>query len=329
MSTAKHVSSNKLKSDAISALTTAFIAFIGLIILIEHFKEQYISSKQVKIFAIMSVFCLLIMVLIDGILLNNSIFSDLHSKYDILSKCFPIYAVEAIFYFAARYFMMAFSLSRLRYFFNSTDLELNKTFYHAVLSFNLLVTSTMCIYFVFTMEIIIIKATEDNDMKRCSADDYTIFILYCFFIEGLMQCLILFVYYRTYKKFLTVYDTQNIDDKYMKKRVVKRSLILGISSIMSIWLFGICAMVPINEFINYLSAILSIIIQVCAIVFSFDIKCCCSCHIQNGDGDIDVYDSDMSIEMGLTSNLSPQNEEYLKCIMEAYYTTPTRRANDI
>ena len=67
-----------------------------------------------------------------------------------------------------------------------------------------------------------------------------------------MQCLTLYLYYKTYKKFLMVYHIENIDDKYVKKHVVKRSLILGIFSIISTFVFAIFADMELNEFAGHL-----------------------------------------------------------------------------
>ena len=144
----------EFKIVAYGSLFGVFIACIGLLTLNEHFKQHDIPYKQVKLFALLAHLCLLIEEINSAITMNSAIFYDLHKNYQIITdiNCTYMLIIISASNFLTRYFINAFSLSRLKYFFNSSSMSLNNKIYYgwlilyAILSFFVLIFICIILY---------------------------------------------------------------------------------------------------------------------------------------------------------------------------------------
>ena len=304
-----------LKVPAIGCLTSALIACAGLIIVMHHFQQHHVRYKQVKLFAVLALSCMLMLNLIAGITMNSSIFTTLHQNHDIISisNCRYMLLCVSIFSFLSRYFMIAFSLSRLRYFFNSNSLALNVTVYHGWLISYAIFSFLVLIFIFFILNATVLSAVDNDKIQKCHPDSITIkiYAFYLAVVEGFMQCILLYLYYKKYRRFRLVHCADNIGDKYIKKHVVKRSLSLGMIAIISTWICGVMVMMRTPRKLPF-CFVPNFIVQICAIIFSFDI---CSNGGPHGHGQIELVDVS-------GNELSRGNEEYLAKIMAAYRQNP-------
>lgn len=310
---------------AIGSLACALITCIGLLALIDHFQQHRTPYKEVKSFAVLAHISLLILNLHGGVTMNSALFPDLHENYTLISGSNCKYMLIAIFAFnfLAKYFMNAFSLSRLRYFFHSSSLALDVRIYYGWLVSYAIFAFSLLIYEFIIVEPQILTAVDNTKIQKCHPDPSAmkIYLFYLAVADGFMQCVLLYLYYKKYRQFrLSVNFAENIDDKYVKKHVVKRSLFLGMISIIATWICGGMVMVR-SPLFSVMGIVISLIIQIMAIIFSFDV-CCVShfCYGQNNGEqieDVELVDMD---EIGRRR----ENEEYLEKIMAIYHARPSR-----
>ena len=302
---------------AYGSLICAFIASIGLLTLCDYFKQHNVPYKQVKIFALLSHISLIMMNLNGGITMNSAAFSQFHQNYEIISdlNCKYMLMTISVCNFLAKYFMNAFSLSRLRYFFDSPSMALNAKIYYGWLILYAIFSFSLLIYIFIDLNAFVLTAIDDDKISKCHPDSNAmkIFIFHFVVVDGFMQCILLYLYYKKYRQFRSIYHIENIDDKYVKKHVVKRSLLLGMIAIVTTWICG--PMIMKSTLFSVIGVVLSLIIQISAIIFSFNIKCCS-----------EDIDNNQLIEFGNVdiggNALSEESEEYLARIMAAYYQKP-------
>ena len=307
----------ELKIVALCCLAGALIACIGLLTLIDHFQRNHVPYKEVKLFGVLAHLCLFLLTLTAGTMMNSSIFVESHQKYNIITipNCKYMTISVSGFGFIARYFMNAFSISRLRYFFDSTSLALNKRIYYGwLISFAIFVFLLLMFIFL-TTEPIILTAIDNEKLKKCQPDSTTmnIYLFYLAVVEGFMQCILLYLYHRKYQQFQLVHCVENVDDKYVKKHVVKRSLFLGMIAIISSWICA-CMIVMKSPLFYVIGIVISFIIQICTILFSFDI--CRDIRAHNGGVEL--------ANVGNNGLNNRDNEEYLSQVMDLYYQQPGR-----
>ena len=321
------------KIDAIGPLIISIFTFIALSFLLRHFKDHKGISKEVKVFAILSHVFLVILCCLHSIINTNALFPSmmgLRQYIDIMTpyKCSNFSIAQVLVCLITRYCMISFSLSKLRYFFVSTSLQLDIRVYYAwLLSFAILIL----VLFVYLMSNItdglIISAVDDENIKRCivsEADEkviYVVLAIHLFAIEGMMQSILLYLYYSKCCQFRRIYSETNIDDKYVKKHIVWRSMILGIIAIISLWISSVLMMIiQRHSLITTISFTIMLILQILSITLSFDI--CPRCNANNNRHNASPEESveNGSMEIELTSD----QDEYLSRIMEAYYRKPTR-----
>ena len=321
------------KADAIAPVIMAMLTFGALLFLLHHFKDHKGLSREVKLFAVLSHVFLVTLCSIHSIIGTNALFPNLmglRQYIDVMTpyRCSNLMITQLLVHLITRYCMISFSLSKLRHFFVSPTLQLdNKIYYGWLLSFAVLIL----VIFLYLMSNVtdgwIISAVDDENVKRCaiSKDDGEAFFVglatYIFIIEVVMQSVLLYLYYQKCRQFRRIYLETNIDDKYVKKHVVWRSMILGIIAIVSAWISAIFMVIfQTHSLITSVAVTIMLIIQILSITLSFDICSCCNgnsnrnnvIHRQNGENRC------MKIE------LTSDQDEYLSRIMEAYYRNPTR-----
>ena len=302
-------------------ITQLLVTFIAFLTLSKHLKHHLVSN-QVKILAILSQFTTLILILIAG-------YMHYFPVIDALS-CNKLIAVQALLYILCRFLRNSFYLSRLRHFFNSSNLALNiKVYYGCLLSYFIFV-SIAAVYFCMNARGILIISPTNSEAKYCHPsinDDQTqnlsvAFGIYVIICEGFMQCISLYLYYLKYKQLILSSVLENIDinNHYVKRHMVKRSLICGIFGIMSTWTFGIFLVLGMSQTIQW-SFMIEFVIQSACIVFSFDF---CS-----GMNRIHQESVPEDVNMMEKLEITTQNREYLEKIMKAYYKNPTSNKNNI
>ena len=321
------------KADAIGPVIMAIFILVALLFLLHHFKDHKGLSKEVKLFAVFSHVFPITLCSFHSIIGTNALFPNmmgLRQYVDTMTPygCANLLIAQVFVCLFTRYCMISFSLSKLRHFFVSPSLQLNiKIYYGWMLSFGVLI---LMIFFYSMSNVTdgwIISAIDDENIKRCAlseSDDKVFFIGFAFYIlviEGVMQSVLLYLYYRKCRQFRKMYLEINIDDKYVKKHVVWRSMILGIIAIISSWINGIFIVIfQTHSLIRGIADIIMSIIQILSITLSFDI---CSCRNGNTNGS-DVINRQNGDNRCMNIELTSDQDEYLSRIMEAYYRNPTK-----
>ena len=326
------LSATEWKADAIGPLIMSIFTLIALLLLLQHFKDHRELSNEVKLFAILSHVFLMILCCLHSMVSTNALFPELMGlrRYvDIMTpyKCANLVIALLLVHLITRYCMISFSLSKLRYFFVSPKLQLDIKIYYAwLISFAVLI---LVLFFYLISNITdgwVISAVDDENIKRCTvskADQKVLFIgfaTYIIGIEGVMQSVILYMYYSKCCQFRRMYLEINIDDKYVKKHVVWRSMILGIIAIISLWITSILMIIfQTHSLITSVANTIMLIIQILSITLSFDI-----CQGCNGNNRRNVSPPENVDKGSMKIELTSDQDEYLSRIMEAYYRRPTR-----
>lgn len=323
-----------LKIQNILCLICCLISVLASSILIKHIQKHDIIWIEVKLFAVLSLIGLSILTF-QNIMMNNSFLSNTNlDNLNIIKPklCPTLLKISGSIYLISRYCMISFSLSRLRYFFrpkNSANdpLQLNAKFYYGLLVSYAIFVILNIIYMIIYMKGIILSASDNAIIQKCEVNpnvDSKNMGIYMILIEGLLQVLILYLYYTKYKQFQTMSMTNDteLDNKYIKPYIIKRSLILGILSILSVWTSGILLAVSYNDLISYCSVIIMFIIQICSIIFSFDIKInnCPNNNSNNNENDL--------VNRNNADRINQERTEYYEKVMSAYYKNPRKTSSN-
>eukprot|EP01084_Bolivina_argentea_P014112 26384_1 len=314
--------------EAISDLLLSVISIVAFCLLCNHFWNNTIPWLPMKVFSTCSA-ALIFLSSIAAIWTNSLVLYD----YNVMTsgKCNLFATTLTGFVLSIRWMITSFFVSCLRYFFVPTMALSSKYYYlwigmHAFLS--CFVFLAYIILIPFDERGVIITAADDQNVSLCfpvKHESMKLFvIIYVFFGEVVEQMILLYLYYKKYKQFINI-DADGDDvtlfykqNKFVSKRIMKRTLCLGISAIIA---FGSCG---ISEVFGLpISPVpLAFGIQLFCIVFCFDIQICGWCN----DGNNNVQSNDNTfIEMQNNPSRILQREEYLRNMMAAYYQTPNRR----
>ena len=328
------LTSKEWKADAMGPLTISILTLIALLFLLHHFKDHRGLSNEVKLFAVLSHAFLVIECCLHSVISTNALFSNMmgfRQYFDVMTpyKCSNLIISQLLMHLITRYCMISFSISKLRHFFVSSSLKLDiKIYYGWLLSFAVLIL----VIFLYLMSNIsdgwVMSAIDEQNIKRCTVsknDEKIVFVglaTYIFTVEVVMQSALLYLYYRKWCQFRRIYSETNIDDKYVKKHVVWRSMILGIIAIISLWITALLMIIfQTHSLITSISVVIMLIIQILSIILSFDVCQGCNNNNNNRRNEIPRQNEENGrIEIELTSD----QDDYLSRIMEAYYRAPTR-----